>query len=95
MRHDAGAVAAARESFDAGGGLPPVKPTTEGGGWKDDEERNAARREAFANVLGWVEDRGEEIVVGGAESRVAPTTPVFNIGQARIRPFIKYFYGQK
>lgn len=95
MQHAAADVAAQREAFDPAAGLPAVQPTAADGGWASEDERHAARREAFANVLGWVEDKSNEVVVGGLESRVAATTPVFNISQARIRPFLKYFYGQK
>lgn len=95
MRHDAAAVQAARDAFDTTAGLPPVKPTTAEGGWSSEEERQRVRREVYANVLGWVEDKSNELVVGGQESRVGVTTPVFNVSQGRLRPFIKYFYGQK
>lgn len=94
MRHDASAVQAAREAFNSSGGLPAVKPNSADGGWASEEERQAARREVFANVLGWVEDKSNEIIVGGQESKVGVTTPVFNISQSKIRPFVKYFYGQ-
>lgn len=95
MRHDAASVQAARDAFDTSAGLPPIKPTSPEGGWSTEEERQRARREAFANVLGWSEDKSNELVVGGQESRVGVTTPVFNVSQGKLRAFVKYFYGQK
>ncbi|CAK9785798.1 unnamed protein product [Cutaneotrichosporon oleaginosum] len=59
-----------REAFKADRGLPAVKPTTPGGGWKSEEERQAARREVWANVRAWVEDESDTLVVGGQMSQV-------------------------
>lgn len=84
-----------RAEFDSSKGLPPVKPITPGGGWKSEEERQAARREAWANALGWVEEKGGELVIGKKENRVNTTSPVFNVLLLRLKPFINYFYGQE
>lgn len=59
-----------RNEFKESEGLPAVKPTTAEGGWKNEEERQAARREVWANVRGWVEDETDGIIVGGQTSRV-------------------------
>ena len=58
-----------RSSFDITKGLPAIKPTTPAGGWKDEEERQAVRKEIWANALGWL-DNGPEIVLGGKASRL-------------------------
>ncbi|KLT41078.1 Farnesyltransferase [Cutaneotrichosporon oleaginosum] len=83
-----------REAFKADRGLPAVKPTTPGGGWKSEEERQAARREVWANVRAWVEDESDTLVVGGQMSQVNTTVPPFNMLEVRLQPFIDYFYCQ-
>lgn len=54
--------------FDPTKGLPAVKPTTPEGGWKSEEERQAVRREGWANALGWKVLREE--VIGDKENRL-------------------------
>lgn len=54
-----------RRKFDASKGLPAVKPTKPEGGWKSEEERQAVRREVYANALGWGRTGGSE-PLGGA-----------------------------
>ncbi|RSH95268.1 CAAX farnesyltransferase (FTase) subunit beta [Saitozyma podzolica] len=93
--HSASLVSDNRAKFDPSKGLPPVNPVTPGGGWKSEEERQAARREAWANALGWVEEEGGELVIGKKENRVNTTSPVFNVLLLRLKPFINYFYGQE
>lgn len=110
VKHSPVLVEKNRGLFDASKGFPAVKPTKPEGGWKSEAERQRARREVFANALGWTEEKGELIVVGGDASRVvsqvgrakqansAPqntTTPVFNALGIRMRPFINYFYQQQ
>ncbi|WVR09083.1 hypothetical protein IAU60_006144 [Kwoniella sp. DSM 27419] len=95
MYHSQSQVSANRGRFDSSRGLPAVRPTTPGGGWASEEDRQDARREVWANALGWMEEEGAELVVGGKENRVNTTTPVFNILGLRLQPFINYFYGQE
>ncbi|ORX39110.1 terpenoid cyclases/protein prenyltransferase alpha-alpha toroid [Kockovaella imperatae] len=81
-----------RQNFDASKGLPAVVPKTKSGGWGSEEQRQAVRREVWANALAWVDQ--EESVIGGRENRVNATTPVFNLTPDRLKPFIDFFYGQ-
>ena len=67
--HSRATVESNRSSFDITKGLPAVKPTTPSGGWKDEQERQAVRKEIWANALGWI-DNGPEIVLGGKASRL-------------------------
>ncbi len=62
-----------RDAFKAEKGLPPVKPTKPEGGWKSEGERQAARREMWANVRAWAEDESANLVVGGQASKVVST----------------------
>ncbi|KAK1922572.1 terpenoid cyclases/protein prenyltransferase alpha-alpha toroid [Papiliotrema laurentii] len=82
-----------RRRFDPSKGLPPVTPTKPEGGWKSEEERQAVRREIWANALGW-DQLGPDQTLGGKVNTVNATTPVFNILPHRLKPFINYFYGQ-
>jgi protein farnesyltransferase subunit beta len=75
MNHSSAKIAENRAAFDMAKGRPAVKPTTPGGGWKSEDERQRARREAFANVLGWVEDENAQLVVGGADNRLVRVRP--------------------
>ncbi|WVF65571.1 hypothetical protein IAT40_000300 [Kwoniella sp. CBS 6097] len=84
-----------RKSFDPSKGLPAIKPKSPTGGWKDEDDRQNVRREVWANVLGWIEEGGAELIVGGKENRVNTTTPVFNILGLRLKPFVNYFYCQE
>ncbi|KAL1408783.1 CAAX farnesyltransferase (FTase) subunit beta [Vanrija albida] len=95
VKHSPALVEKNRGLFDPSKGFPPVKPTTPEGGWKSEAERQRARREVFANALGWAEEKGEQIVVGGDASRVNTTTPVFNALGLRMRAFVNYFYQQQ
>lgn len=115
MSHSPYAVSSNRLKFNASKGFPAVKPLTPEGGWKDEDERQNARREIWANALGWVEEEGGEIIVGGRDNRIVSshtlnvlqnnsynsfidqntTTPVFNILELRLKPFINYFYCQE
>ena len=63
-----------RAKFDPSRGFPAVKPTTLDGGWKSEDERQAVRREVWANALGWVEREEDEILVGGKANRVVSLT---------------------
>ncbi|WVQ81223.1 hypothetical protein IAT38_003345 [Cryptococcus sp. DSM 104549] len=92
--HSPAAIATNRAKFEAAKGLPAVKPTTPEGGWASEEARQEARRAVWASALGWVEQEGEELVLGGSENRLNTTTPVFNILGLRLKPFINYFYCQ-
>ncbi|WRT69034.1 uncharacterized protein IL334_006017 [Kwoniella shivajii] len=94
MRHSTSIVSSNKEKFDTSKGLPAVKTRSTRGGWSSEEERQNARKEIWANALGWVEDENAEMVVGGKENRVNTTTPVFNILGLRLKPFINYFYCQ-
>ena len=69
MVHQPLLVEAARMRFDPSKGLPAVKPTAPEGGWKSEEERQAVRREIWANALGW-NQLGEADVVGGQANLV-------------------------
>ncbi|WVQ63932.1 uncharacterized protein L199_002088 [Kwoniella botswanensis] len=95
MKHSSSVVSANRTKFDSSKGLPPIIPRSADGGWTSEEERQNARREVWANALGWVEDGSQESVVGGKGNRINTTTPVFNILGLRLKPFINYFYGQE
>lgn len=66
--HSSSTVQSNRARFDKTKGFPAIKPTKPEGGWKSEEERQAVRREVWANALGW-EEVGE-CLVGGKESRV-------------------------
>ncbi|KAJ9107727.1 hypothetical protein QFC21_001187 [Naganishia friedmannii] len=57
-------------------------------------ETEKRRKEVWANALGWVEDAEALHIVGGEESRVNTTNPVFNILMLRVKPFVNYFYEQ-
>ncbi|WWD21152.1 hypothetical protein CI109_105634 [Kwoniella shandongensis] len=92
--HSASTVTANKAAFDSSKGLPAIKPVSPDGGWASEEERQRVRREVWANALGWVEEEGSELVVGGKENRVNTTTPVFNILGLRLKPFINFFYCQ-
>ncbi|OWZ70996.1 hypothetical protein AYX14_03620 [Cryptococcus neoformans] len=70
MSHSPSTVSSNRLKFDASKGLPAVKPVAPGGGWKNEDERQNARREIWANALGWIEEEGGEIIVGGKDNRV-------------------------
>ncbi|BEJ12676.1 hypothetical protein CspHIS471_0211360 [Cutaneotrichosporon sp. HIS471] len=83
-----------RDAFKSGKGLPPIKPTTPGGGWKSEDERQAVRREVWANVRAWVEDESANLTVGGQQSCVNTTIPPFNMLDIRLQAFIDHFYGQ-
>ncbi|BEI81978.1 hypothetical protein CcaverHIS002_0211380 [Cutaneotrichosporon cavernicola] len=76
------------------GPSPPIKPTTPGGGWKSEDERQAMRREVWANVRAWVEDESASLTVGGQQSCVNTTIPPFNMLDIRLQAFIDHFYGQ-
>lgn len=78
LNHSPTSVAAKAAAFDETKGLPPVKPTKPGGGWASEEERQRARRQIYASVLGWVEDEKAELVVGGSDSRVVSARPCLN-----------------
>ncbi|WWC64057.1 uncharacterized protein I303_106664 [Kwoniella dejecticola CBS 10117] len=95
MKHSSSVVQSNKDKFDPTKGLPPVKPRSANGGWTSEEERQNARKEVWANALGWIEDESGEILVGGKENRVNTTTPVFNILGLRLKPFINYFYCQE
>nr|XP_019048040.1 protein farnesyltransferase subunit beta [Kwoniella bestiolae CBS 10118]OCF26970.1 protein farnesyltransferase subunit beta [Kwoniella bestiolae CBS 10118] len=95
MKHSSSVVASNKAKFDTTKGLPPVKTRSSDGGWKSEEERQKARREIWANALGWVEDESQELIVGGKGNRINTTTPVFNILGLRLKPFINYFYCQE
>jgi protein farnesyltransferase subunit beta len=69
MIHSESTVASNRDAFDTTKGLPAVRPTKPEGGWKTEDERQAARREIWANALGWIE-QGPESVLGGKASRL-------------------------
>lgn len=73
--HSPKQVAANRASFDASKGFPAVKPSSLQGGWKSEEERQAVRKEVWANALGWVERDEDEILVGGTGNRVVSYVP--------------------
>ncbi|KAK8843333.1 hypothetical protein IAR55_006988 [Kwoniella newhampshirensis] len=92
--HSPAVVAANRASFDTTKGLRPIRPIFADGGWASEEVRQIARREVWASALGWVEEEGGEILVGGKDNRLNATTPVFNVLGIRLKPFINYFYGQ-
>ncbi|WWC91231.1 uncharacterized protein L201_006173 [Kwoniella dendrophila CBS 6074] len=94
-KHSSNIVSDNRKKFNSTNGLPPIKPISENGGWINEEERQIARREIWANALGWIEDENDELIVGGKENRVNTTTPVFNILGLRLKPFINYFYCQE
>ena len=68
--HSPQKVKANRAKFIPSRGLPAIKPTTPDGGWKSEDERQAVRRDVWANALGWMEEEGSEMVLGGKESRV-------------------------
>ncbi|ODN74446.1 hypothetical protein L202_06839 [Cryptococcus amylolentus CBS 6039] len=93
--HSPSTIAANRAKFDPSKGLPAVKTSTPEGGWKSEEERQEARRAVWASALGWTEEEGSEVVVGGKDNRVNTTTPVFNLLNLRLKPFINYFYCQE
>lgn len=67
--HSPALVESNRAKFDASKGLPAVQPVSPDGGWASEEERQAVRRQVWASALGWVEE-GEELVLGGKDSRV-------------------------
>ncbi|GMK58999.1 hypothetical protein CspeluHIS016_0700140 [Cutaneotrichosporon spelunceum] len=83
-----------RDAFKTENGLPAIKPTTPDGGWKSEDERQAARREVWANVRAWVEDESANLIVGGQQSHVNTTIPPFNMLDIRLEAFANYFYGQ-
>ena len=58
-----------RRRFDPSKGLPPVTPTKPEGGWKSEEERQAVRREIWANALGW-DQLGPDQTLGGKVNTV-------------------------
>jgi protein farnesyltransferase subunit beta len=70
MKHSHSKIAENRAAFDSTKGLPAVKPTKPEGGWKSEEERQRARREAYSNVLGWVDDEAAMLVLGGNDNRL-------------------------
>jgi protein farnesyltransferase subunit beta len=76
MAHQPLLVEANKRKFDSSKGLPAIKPTTPEGGWKSEEERQAVRREVWANALGW-DQVGEDHVLGGQVNYVvsAPLPP--------------------
>ncbi|KAL7423783.1 CAAX farnesyltransferase (FTase) subunit beta [Cryptotrichosporon argae] len=92
MVHSPSKVAANAAAFDPARSLPAVTPTRAAGGWASEAERQAVRRRVWASALGW-QEQGTELVLGGDESRVNATTPVFNMLDLRLRAFINYFYG--
>lgn len=73
--HSPKTIAANRSTFDPSKGFPAVKPTTPEGGWKSEDDRQAVRREIWANALGWIES-GPEHVVGGKDSRLVSPVPL-------------------
>ena len=75
MVHSPSRVEANRARFDTTKGFPPIKPTKPEGGWKSEEERQAVRKEAWSNILGW-EQSGEDVIVGSKENRVVSETHV-------------------
>ncbi|CAD6571867.1 MAG: CAAX farnesyltransferase (FTase) subunit beta [Tremellales sp. Tagirdzhanova-0007] len=93
--HSPKLVASNRARFDPSKGMPAIKPTKPEGGWRSEDARQAVRREVWASALGWVERDEDEILIGGIDNRLNPTTPVFNILVFRLQPFINYFYGQE
>ncbi|OCF35551.1 protein farnesyltransferase subunit beta [Kwoniella heveanensis BCC8398] len=95
VHHSTQQIAQNRKSFDPSRGLTAIKPKSESGGWRSEEERQNVRGEVWANVLGWIEEEGGELIVGGKENRVNTTTPVFNILGLRLKPFVNYFYCQE
>ncbi|KAK4684582.1 protein farnesyltransferase subunit beta, partial [Tremellales sp. Uapishka_1] len=94
VQHSSTLLASNRKKFDPTKGLPAVKTHSPDGGWKDEEERQRVRRAVWSEALAWEENSSREIILGGKDSRVNTTTPVFNILLLRIKPFINYFYGQ-
>ncbi|WWC73123.1 uncharacterized protein I206_107089 [Kwoniella pini CBS 10737] len=95
MKHSSSVVQSNKDKFDTTKSLPPIIPRSKDGGWASEEMRQNARKEVWANALGWIEDESGEIIVGGKENRVNTTTPVFNILALRLQPFINYFYCQE
>jgi len=70
MVHTPEKVESFRKSFKADKSWPAIKPTKPEGGWKSEDERQAARREIWANIRGWVEDPKGDLIIGGPASRV-------------------------
>ena len=69
MVHQPLLVEANRRAFDPSKGFPAVRPTKPEGGWKSEEERQAVRREVWANALGWGQ-LGPDTVLGSKENTV-------------------------
>ena len=69
MVHQPLLVEANRRKFDTSKGMPAIKPTKPEGGWKTEEERQRARKEVWANALGWTQ-LGEDTVLGGKVNKV-------------------------
>ena len=80
MTHSKSVVASNRSTFDTNKGLPAVKPTNPEGGWKSEQERQEARKEIWANALGWIEG-GPEYILGGKESRLV--CPLISLAKGR------------